>query len=576
MMMSMASFRFVLLVLVSILQTSRAWISPSSPVNHRFRLKNPTAKRFVSTTSSQDSDAPASSSDEANKDDFSSSALDYNWKQQWYALTYASYLPNPSKSAEVTPAAVFGEPLVLWREEDDGTIYCAKDRCPHRAAALSEGRLRNGTLSCLYHGWKFSGAQGGECVDIPQLEAKAVIPKQSTCLEMKTLRIDEGIVWVWMDDETPPDRDPPCTNVLDAKGKANGWDVYDFQIDLPYDHTYLVENLLDPAHISISHDRTPGGGKRENAQAYNMQVDSDSISSRGFTGLFKFASAAEDRPFTKFEYEAPGIVRNTFKGELKGKELAFGAALHCMPLALGRSRLLFRTYSRGLPRLARWFISAKPEWLRHLNSCKILEQDAGLISTQEDHFARQNGDIQLQKVYRLIKSSDTYVSAYRRWLDRVGDGMPWFQGLARSGGSPYKHITTEGLLPPGLALAGHRASNENAGETRFHRHVMHCPTTRKAWQNIRRLKRVSVGLALVAATIATTVSAASTLTSTTTASAAVTNTMWRLLRRLLVRAAIVALPLSSLAAVALHRLEQEFYVSFKRRDQLRGESGLLP
>ena len=47
-----------------------------------------------------------------------------------------------------------------------------------------------------------------------------------------------------------------------------GVDVYDFVVELPYDHSYLVENLADPAHIPISHDRTPGGGKRENAEAY--------------------------------------------------------------------------------------------------------------------------------------------------------------------------------------------------------------------------------------------------------------------------------------------------------------------
>ena len=48
--------------------------------------------------------------------------------------------------------------------------------------------------------------------------------------------------------------------------------VNDFQIDLPYDHSYLVENLIDPAHIPISHDATSGGGKRENAQAYEMWI----------------------------------------------------------------------------------------------------------------------------------------------------------------------------------------------------------------------------------------------------------------------------------------------------------------
>jgi hypothetical protein len=74
--------------------------------------------------------------------------LDYNWKDQWYALTYADYVPNPSESAETVPAAVFGNPLVLWRSQDKGILHCADDACPHRRAALTEGRVRDGKLEC--------------------------------------------------------------------------------------------------------------------------------------------------------------------------------------------------------------------------------------------------------------------------------------------------------------------------------------------------------------------------------------------------------------------------------------------
>ena len=43
-----------------------------------------------------------------------------------------------------------------------------KDQCPHRLAALSEGRLTaSGDLQCAYHGWAFDGATG-ECTSIPQ------------------------------------------------------------------------------------------------------------------------------------------------------------------------------------------------------------------------------------------------------------------------------------------------------------------------------------------------------------------------------------------------------------------------
>lgn len=36
-----------------------------------------------------------------------------------------------------------------------------------------------------------------------------------------------------------------------------------------------------------------------------------------------------------------------------------------------------------MPLAVRLLFRLKPTWLRHLNSCKILEQDLGLIQSQE-------------------------------------------------------------------------------------------------------------------------------------------------------------------------------------------------
>ena len=154
--------------------------------------------------------------------------------------------------------------MVLWRSEDNNVIHCADDVCPHRAAALSEGRLRDGKIECYYHGWQYDGKNNGECNFIPQLEKDAQIPKKA-CLRMRDCRVVEGIVWVWMGDDAPSS-DPPeqgdgMGDVDPKTGRHKGYVLNDFQIDLPYDHSFLVENLIDPAHVPISHDETAGGGK---------------------------------------------------------------------------------------------------------------------------------------------------------------------------------------------------------------------------------------------------------------------------------------------------------------------------
>jgi len=55
-----------------------------------------------------------------------------------------------------------------------------EDACPHRLAALSEGRIdeNTGNLMCTYHGWTFDSA--GKCTKIPQSSPKEM--KSESCM----------------------------------------------------------------------------------------------------------------------------------------------------------------------------------------------------------------------------------------------------------------------------------------------------------------------------------------------------------------------------------------------------------
>ena len=80
-------------------------------------------------------------------------------------------------------------------QEDENTIgglhadgkapVAMLDRCPHRAAALSEGRMTaSGDLQCAYHGWTF-GADGA-CLDIPQARP-LILPATETPIHVLVL-----------------------------------------------------------------------------------------------------------------------------------------------------------------------------------------------------------------------------------------------------------------------------------------------------------------------------------------------------------------------------------------------------
>lgn len=96
------------------------------------------------------------------------------------ALRAAWYPVAESADVVDAPVAVrlLGEDFVLWRDVD-GEFVVAPDRCPHREAPLSIGVVRDGVVSCAYHGWSFGAA--GRCVAIPSSGPDAAIPPAATC-----------------------------------------------------------------------------------------------------------------------------------------------------------------------------------------------------------------------------------------------------------------------------------------------------------------------------------------------------------------------------------------------------------
>ena len=74
----------------------------------------------------------------------------FDWKAAWYPIHYVEDL---DKSA-LTPFTLLEQSLVIWWDPKAETWRVFADRCPHRLAPLSEGRVtEDGLLECPYHGW---------------------------------------------------------------------------------------------------------------------------------------------------------------------------------------------------------------------------------------------------------------------------------------------------------------------------------------------------------------------------------------------------------------------------------------
>jgi len=158
----------------------------------------------------------------------------------WQPAALVSELPA---ERPVIPVRLLGEDLVLFRNED-GTYGLIGRFCAHRGVDLSFGRLENGGLRCLYHGWLYD--RGGRCLEQPAEPAHsrfhAKIKHTSYPCEERN-----GIVFAYLGGgDPPPFPDYDCFTAPDA---------YTFAFKGLWECNWLqgVEGGIDPSHVSFLH-----------------------------------------------------------------------------------------------------------------------------------------------------------------------------------------------------------------------------------------------------------------------------------------------------------------------------------
>lgn len=167
-------------------------------------------------------------------------------RNAWYVAAWDHEI-EPGRIAART---IIDQPLVLYRT-GAGEVVVLEDRCCHRFAPLSLGRLEGDDLRCMYHGLKF--APDGRCIEIP---GQPLIPK-SACVRRYPAETVGSWVWVWMGDVALADaaKIPPSVPLDDPAYRLRSG-------QLDYDAHYLLidDNLLDLSHLSFAHEKTLGLG----------------------------------------------------------------------------------------------------------------------------------------------------------------------------------------------------------------------------------------------------------------------------------------------------------------------------
>ncbi len=253
-----------------------------------------------------------------------------------FAGIWTPLLPLRAVGTAPRAVALAGERLVVFRPQR-GQVAVLLDRCPHRGAALSLGRVTaQGLLECPFHGWQFDG-HGRNC-HVP-LNPEAKLSRLSA--QALAVRVLGDLVWVYTDPTRPDPPPPQLPEALHAAGLARTYLERNWRCHW----TRAMENMLDSPHLPFVHRRSIGKAlARQMSPQSRMEVSWEATPWGGRT-----RAVVDGRDNGAFlEFYRPNVM--ALHIPVPGRHLRIHALV--IPAEAGRTRLII-CQSRDFAR-ARW------------------------------------------------------------------------------------------------------------------------------------------------------------------------------------------------------------------------------
>ena len=317
----------------------------------------------------------------------------FDYMQHWYPVSWVCDLPL-NKPAQVSLFDV-NYAVAVKRDGKNSTLsaIALEDRCPHKAAALSEGRITSsGLLQCAYHGWTFEGVTG-KCVQIPQASDAASSYSTRSCAKSVPTKIHQGMLWLWPGpvpsgayggiDSLPL---PPTLPEMDDPAFKYTETVRDFPC---VDWALLLSNIMDPDHGLFAHQQSPFDLYSASPDM-PLQVE-EAFEDAGWTLTTKVPAQEKLRNVDRIKrgqevksmplnitgtttFYAPTHVTICRRDDATN-ETKFITAFWVCPTGTGRSRLM----TAGVAKAP----FSPPRWLLHIVLNNFLDQDTVLVASQQ-------------------------------------------------------------------------------------------------------------------------------------------------------------------------------------------------
>src|SRR5580692_10790633 len=227
-------------------------------------------------------------------------------RNAWYVAAWSDSLLD----GQLVARTIMNEPIVVYRKADGG-VAAIEDRCAHRFAPLSMGKIVHGDrIQCPYHGLEYDGT--GACVHNPH--GNKTIPPRARVKSYPAVEKHKTI-WLWMGDAPADASKVPDFGVLDNVPELHTTKRDSIVIRANYQ--LIIDNLLDLSHTSYLHEGILGNADTVESEIMVEQDGDDVIVGRLATNSAPpgmFAPFWPDHPprvdkFTTMRWMAPAALR---------------------------------------------------------------------------------------------------------------------------------------------------------------------------------------------------------------------------------------------------------------------------
>ncbi|MET3620130.1 Rieske 2Fe-2S domain-containing protein [Burkholderia ambifaria] len=181
-------------------------------------------------------------------------------RRYWHPVCTSAQLPDPD--CEPLRVRLLGEQYVAFRDTI-GQVGLLEELCMHRGASLALGRVEEGGIRCLYHGWKFSVS--GAVMETPN----HADPKYAARMKAPAFPVREagGIVWAYVG---PKELEPAFSRYAFMDAEPNHRVV--LRINVACNYLQLVEGGEDSSHVGVLHTNMARPGWKDDAFTRNPDV----------------------------------------------------------------------------------------------------------------------------------------------------------------------------------------------------------------------------------------------------------------------------------------------------------------